>query len=58
MLANYKHKLGIGCALCKHVWFILTNDDDIPNDIQVKWVKDLLMEHYNVHRKIDNENSQ
>ncbi len=51
MFANYKHKLGVGCVICKHVWFILTNDDIISDEIQVYWVKDVMLEHDAIHEE-------
>jgi len=51
MFPNYNHKFGVGCATCKHVWFLLTNDDKVSKELQVQWVKELLLDHYNIHKE-------
>lgn len=51
MFPNYKYKLGIGCAICKHVWFILTNDEKVSEELQLQWVEDILLEHYKIHEE-------
>lgn len=51
MFANYKHKLGIGCILCKHMWYILTNDDEISEDFQKQWARDIVKEHNTIHEE-------
>lgn len=56
MFPQYKHRLGIGCALCKHVWFILTDDDEVSEDLQLEWVKDVLLEHREIHKEQEHDN--
>ncbi len=51
MFPHHKHKLGIGCIICKHLWFIFTNDDTISDEIQVQWIKDIMLEHDNIHEE-------
>ena len=56
MFSQYNIKLGIGCVHCNHVWYIITNDEKISQEIQLQWAKDMLSEHYYLHKEEEHEN--
>ncbi len=51
MFPHHKHKLGVGCAVCNHIWFILTNDDEIDERIQIQWAQGIVAEHDAIHKE-------
>lgn len=51
MFPYYKHKFGVGCIVCKHIWFLLTNDDEISEELEVRWAKSVLYEHDKIHEE-------
>ncbi len=51
MFSQYNIKLGIGCVHCNHVWYIVSNDEEIFQETQLQWAKDVILEHYKIHEE-------
>jgi len=51
VFSQYKYRLGVGCIVCKHVWFLLSNDEKVSEEIQLRWAKDVLLEHYDIREE-------
>lgn len=51
MFSQYKYRIAIGCIHCNHIWYILTNDEEVSEEIRLQWAKDVILEHLDIHDK-------